>query len=59
MTKYLILYYDENDYGYKILTREEVPAHSWLQPHVWDLPETYDVICVAMIAGDISSVMVA
>lgn len=60
MTKYLIVYYDDQDnYQYKIIFREEVPAHSWLQAHPWDLPETCDVIFVAEILGQVSSVMVA
>lgn len=60
MSKYLIIYYDGDNYTHKVVVKNTaVPSHSWLLPHAWDLRENVDVIAVAQILGDISSVMVA
>lgn len=59
MNQYLVIYSEDDGYNYCIYIREDPPAHSWLQPHVWDLPEACTIVAVAQLRGDVSSVMVA
>lgn len=59
MNQYLIIYCEYESYNYFIMTREDPPAHSWFQPHVWNLTEQCVIVAVAQITGNVSSVMVA
>lgn len=59
MNQYLVIYSEDDAYNYYICTREAPPAHSWLQPRIWDLTEACTIVAVAQLRGDISSVMVA